>query len=288
MVESIKVIKRDGRKVDFEKNKITDAILKAMKNGSGIVEESLAKNIATKIKNDIRNQIISIYEIENMVFDELISNNHRLTAKAYEGYRKIREFQREKSLIDNAVIGIVNGSNKDALNENSNKDAFVASTQRDLIAGEVSKDICRRTKLPTYLVQAHDEGIMHFHDMDYFIQPIFNCDLVNLKDMLTNGTVINKKMIEPPKSLQTACTVATQIVQQIANGQYGGQTISLAHLAPWVRVSKKKLLRKYKRRGYSKDLAEQYAMEDLREEISAGVQTIQYQVNTFSTSNGLL
>jgi len=289
----MKVLKRNGNLVEFDSSKIKNAILKAMKYGSGIIDEKCAQEVADEIQNEsgMREQV-SIYSIEDMVFAKLISKNQLLTAKSYEGYRKVREFQRMSNTIDKEIYGIVTGENKEAIDENSNKDAYVLATQRDLIAGEFSKDYCRRTKLPTKIVQAHDDGIIHFHDMDYFIQKMHNCDLVNLKDIFEKGTVINKKLIETPKSFQTACTVATQIVQQVANGQYGGQTIALSHLAPYVRVS----LHKHRRnvaeegilvgRAYTEEEVSIIAEKRLREEIIAGIQTIQYQINTFSTTNG--
>ena len=290
----MKVEKRDGSKVVFDPLKIENAILKAMKYGSGKVEPEVAHQIATEIeewhKYDGNN--ISIYRIEGQVFEKLIEKGHVLTAKAYEGYRKVREFQRETNTIDNEIYGIVNQTNKEAMSENSNKDATVLATQRDLIAGEFSKDYCRRLMLPPKIVQAHDDGIIHFHDMDYYIQKMHNCDLVNLKDMFENGTVINDKLIESPKSLQTACTVATQIVQQVANGQYGGQTISLAHLSPFVRLSYQRHQRNVKAEGelvnlnYTEEQIDAIAKSRLKDEIKAGIQTIQYQINTFSTTNG--
>lgn len=283
----MKVVKRNGSLVDFDKNKIYNAIMKAMKNGSGIVKPHIAEKIADEIEEEFADRdSVRIFEIETAVFDKLIAKKQKITAKAYESYRAIQEFKRNYTELDKIIEGIVDGTNEEAINENSNKNAYIASTQRDLMAGEYSKDYSRRNLLPANILYAHDEGIIHMHDLDYFMQHIHNCCLVNLKDMLQNGTVINRKMIERPKSLQTACTVATQAVQQIANGQYGGQTISLAHLAPFVRVSFHKYLEKYKNRGCSPEDADTYAMEDLREEIKAGIQTIQYQINTFSTSNG--
>ena len=283
----MKVVKRNGNLVDFDKNKIYNAIMKAMKNGSGIVKPNIAKKIADEIEEEFSDRDeIRISEIETAVFDKLIAKKQKITAKAYESYRAIQEFKRNRTELDKIIEGIVDGTNEEAINENSNKNAYIASTQRDLMAGEYSKDYSRRNLLPANILYAHDEGIIHMHDLDYFMQHIHNCCLVNLKDMLQNGTVINRKMIEKPKSLQTACTVATQAVQQIANGQYGGQTISLAHLAPFVRISFHKYLEKYKNRGFSPEDANTYAMEDLHEEIKAGIQTIQYQINTFSTSNG--
>ena len=283
----MKVVKRNGNLVDFDKNKIYNAIMKAMKNGSGIVKPNIAKKIADEIEEEFSDRDeIRISGIETAVFDKLITKKQKITAKAYESYRAIQEFKRNYTELDKIIEGIVDGTNEEAINENSNKNAYIASTQRDLMAGEYSKDYSRRNLLPANILYAHDEGIIHMHDLDYFMQHIHNCCLVNLKDMLQNGTVINRKMIEKPKSLQTACTVATQAVQQIANGQYGGQTISLAHLAPFVRISFNKYLEKYKNRGCSPEDANTYAMEDLHEEIKAGIQTIQYQINTFSTSNG--
>ena len=283
----MKVVKRNGSLADFDKNKIYNAIMKAMKNGSGIVKPNIAKKIADEIEEEFTDRDeIRISEIETAVFDKLIAKKQKITAKAYESYRAIQEFKRNRTELDKIIEGIVDGTNEEAINENSNKNAYIASTQRDLMAGEYSKDYSRRNLLPANILYAHDEGIIHMHDLDYFMQHIHNCCLVNLKDMLQNGTVINRKMIEKPKSLQTACTVATQAVQQIANGQYGGQTISLAHLAPFVRISFHKYLEKYKNRGCSPEDANTYAMEDLHEEIKAGIQTIQYQINTFSTSNG--
>ena len=283
----MKVVKRNGSLAGFDKNKIYNAIMKAMKNGSGIVKPNIAKKIADEIEEEFADRDeIRISEIETAVFDKLIAKKQKITAKAYESYRAIQEFKRNRTELDKIIEGIVDGTNEEAINENSNKNAYIASTQRDLMAGEYSKDYSRRNLLPANILYAHDEGIIHMHDLDYFMQHIHNCCLVNLKDMLQNGTVINRKMIEKPKSLQTACTIATQAVQQIANGQYGGQTISLAHLAPFVRISFNKYLKKYKNRGCSPEDANTYAMEDLHEEIKAGIQTIQYQINTFSTSNG--
>ena len=290
----MKVIKRDGQSVEFDASKIEKAILKAMQCGSGIVDSKCAHDIAVEIENwhQFSDNNISIYRIEGQVFEKLIEKGQILTAKAYEGYRKVREFQRETNTIDKEIYGIVNQTNKEAMEENSNKDATVLATQRDLIAGEFSKDYCRRLLLPPKIVQAHDDGIIHFHDMDYYIQEMHNCGLVNLKDMFAKGTVINDKLIETPKSLQTACTVTTQIVQQVANGQYGGQTISLAHLSPYVRLSYEKHQRNVRNEGrligidYSEEQIIKIAKSRLQDEIKAGIQTIQYQINTFSTTNG--
>ena len=233
------VFKRTGEQVPFDKNKIYIAIIKSMKQGSGIFKDDIARTIAKEIEKETK-ETTRIDEIEELVYKKLIMKGQELTARAYESYRAVREYQRATLVIDNKIMGIVNGSNVEAIKENANKNPKIASTQRDLIAGEYSKDYCDRKLLPANIVRAEREGAIHFHDKDYFIQPIFNCSLVDLKDMFKKGTVINAKLIEEPKSFQTACTVATQIVQQVANGQYGGQTFSLAHLAPYVRVSREK------------------------------------------------
>ena len=290
----LRVIKRNGDLQNFDKQKIYDAIMKSMENGSGIVKPVIAKNIADEIEetyldafnHDKSTHDIKIEDIETAVYLELIKKKQKLTAKAYEGYRAVREFQRSYTDVDKNIEGIVEGTNAELLDENSNKNAEIAATQRDLIAGETSKDYSKRRLIPANILQANEEGIIHFHDMDYFIEKIPNCCLINLEDMLQNGTVINRKMIEKPHSFRTACTVATQISQQVANGQYGGQTITLSHLSPFVRISYEKYLKKYKDRGFSDADCEKYAKEDLASEIKDGCQTIQYQINTFSTSNG--
>lgn len=294
---NFKVVKRDGHLQEFKPEKIEDAILKAMKQGSGINKPAIAAAITKEIENQFvekfqYNQnpylqnLVRIEDIETLVFEKLVAKKQKLTAKAYEGYRAIQEFKRTYTKLDKEIEGIVDGTNEEVIDENSNKNSYIASTQRDLIAGEYSKDYSRRHLLPENIVHAHDEGMIHMHDLDYFIQHIHNCCLVNLDDILQNGTVINRKLIEKPRSLRTACTVATQVVQQIANGQYGGQTISLSHLAPFVRISYEKAYNKYIARGMTEDIAKQYADEDIKNEIKDGVQTIQYQINTFSTSNG--
>lgn len=214
------IIKRDGTKVNFNKQKINSAIKRAMKYGSGIYLPDVAKLISRDADNFFKDGA-SIYDIEKFVFDRLVLYGQSETARYYEQYRAVQSFRRQNNTTDEAIISLVENKNEDTMNENSNKNAMIAPTQRDLIAGEVSKDITRRKLLPTHIVQAHDEGVIHVHDMDYMLQPIFNCCLINLEDMLNNGTVINDKMVEPPKSFSTACTVATQIMAQVASGQYG-------------------------------------------------------------------
>ena len=290
----MKIIKRDGTEVQFNKTKIKQAVVKSMRNGSGIYLPDIARLIANDAERyfEKQDETPTIQKVEVYVYNRLIHYGQGLTAKAYEGYRAIQAFKKEASDTDEAILGLVGGTNEEAINENSNKDAKSASTQRDLIAGEVSKSIMRRKKLPAHMTQAHDEGILHYHDMDYGIQQIFNCCLVNMEDVLGNGTVINKKGVDRPKSFQTACTIATQVMAQIASGQYGGQTISLAHLAPYVRVSYEKYLKEVEAEGqengiqYTQSQMEKIAKRRTRKEVKDGVQTIQYQINTLATSNG--
>ena len=284
---NLNIIKRDGSIVKFDKSKIEDAILKAMKYGSGIYEDKVAKKIADEIEvNCLENtKSPTVYKVENMVYDKLIEYKHELTAKAYEGYRAVQSFKREVNTTDESIIGLLDRSNEEVINENSNKDGVLASTQRDLIAGEVSIDIARRKLLPAHIVQAHDEGVLHYHDMDYAMQPIHNCMLINLEDMLQNGTVINNKLVEPPKSFTTACTIVTQIIGHIVSGQYGGNTITIRHIAPFLRVSYDKYFNKY-REKYSKEMAQELAEDRMLEDLKSGIQTIRYQLSTLNTSNG--
>lgn len=292
----MKVLKRDCTLQDFAPEKIERAILKAMKNGSGIVKEKIAKDIATEIfdyynTNEEEDIEIPIGDIENLVYDKLISKKQRLTAKAYEGYRSIREFQREKeNTIDNQIETMLGGTDEYWATENSNKNPRLVTTHRDYMAGIVSTDAARRYMLPPEIVQAHDEGILHFHDADYFLQKIYNCCLVNLDDMLQNGTVISGTMIEKPHKFSTACNIATQIIAQVASSQYGGQTISLAHLAKFVKESRKAFRKELEEDnvdvGLSKEDIEKLVEHRVKNDITAGVQTLQYQVITLQTTNG--
>lgn len=290
----VKVLKRDCTEVDFDKNKISTAILKAMKNGSGIVKPKIAEYIANEIYEECKNKDeVSISDIEEMVYDKLITKKQRLTAKAYEGYRKIREFQRENAnTIDNDIIELLDDRNDYWKSENANKNPILNTTKRDYMAGIVSTDAVRRYILPPEIVQAHDEGTIHFHDADYFLQHMHNCDLINLEDMLQNGTVISEVMIEKPHSFSTACTVTTQIIAQVASSQYGGQSVSLAHLAPFVNISREKI-RKEVNKEYEEigveindDSVEHVVKKRLQAEITKGIQTIQYQLVTLMTTNG--
>lgn len=283
------VTKRDCTEVDFDKSKIFNAILKAMKNGSGIVKPKIAEDIANEIEEECKNKDeISISDIESMVYDKLITKKQRLTAKAYEGYRSIREFQREnENTTDSEIDELLDGESEYWNTENSNKNSKVLNTQRDYMAGIVSKDISRRFLLPPEIVQAHDEGIIHFHDIDYFgMNAMSNCSLINLEDMLQNGTCINKVMIEKPHRFITACTIATQIILGVTSLQYGGATITLTHLAPFVRDSYNKYYEKYKSWGFSNEDCKKYAESDTKKEVADGVQTFNYQCNSMSNSNG--
>ena len=285
----MKVIKRDCTEVDFDKSKISTAILKAMKNGSGIVKPKIAEDIAEEIENECKDKDeVSISDIESMVYDKLITKKQRLTAKAYEGYRSIREFQREnENTTDSEIDELLDGESEYWNTENSNKNSKVLNTQRDYMAGIVSKDISRRFLLPPEVVQAHDEGIIHFHDIDYFgMNAMSNCSLINLEDMLQNGTCINKVMIEKPHRFITACTIATQIILGVTSLQYGGATITLTHLAPFVRDSYNKYYEKYKSWGFSDEDCKRYAESDTKKEVADGVQTFNYQCNSMSNSNG--
>ena len=282
----MKVIKRNGEVVEFDRNKIESAILKAMKYGSGILKEEIAKKISKEIELEAKSKnTLTINQIETIVYSKLINYNQELTAKAYEGYRAVQSFKRKVNTTDDSIIGLLDRTNEEVINENSNKNGMLASTQRDLIAGEVSKDIARRKLIPSHIVQAHDEGVLHYHDADYSMQPIFNCCLINLEDMLQNGTVINNKLVEKPKSFSTACTIVTQIIAQIASGQYGGNSITIKHIAPFLRVSYDKYLNKYKEK-YSDEVAHELAEDRMFEELKSGIQTIRYQLSTLHTSNG--
>ncbi len=291
------VIKRDGSLASFDKEKIIIAIEKAMHSSTGVYTAGLALQIANEIEAYAQkiDRNMTIYAIEEQVYYKLLENNNPATARAYENYKAVQAFKRVENTTDKDVFGLLNKSNVAVLDENSNKDASIVSTQRDLIAGEVSKDIARRKLIPTDIVQAHDSGAIHFHDMDYIIQPMFNCCLVNLEDMLTNGTVINGKRIDTPKSFQVACTVTTQIIAQVASGQYGGQSINGIDriLAPYVRKSYEKYLEltlqeQVEVYGMEPDLtkAKEIAWNRTKKEVKDGIQTIQYQINTLMTTNG--
>lgn len=281
------IIKRNGDVETFEKEKIKNAIMKSMKYGVGKLDEKCANEISKDAEAKFSNGAIpTVEKIETFVYDELVKHNHSDVAKAYEGYRAVQAFKRQANTTDESIMSLIKGSNDELIKENSNKNGVIIPTQRDLVAGEVSKDITRRKLLPSHIVQAHDNGAIHFHDMDYFLHPMFNCCLINIGDMLDNGTVINDKMIESPKSFQVACTVMTQIIAQIASGQYGGQSINIKHLGKYLRMSYER-----NKETLSSTISDELTLREAAykitlKELESGVQTIQYQINTLMTTNG--
>ena len=284
----MKVIKRDGHMVDYCPEKIEQAILKANKE---VEESEQASN--TQIKNIIKyieslgKKRILVEDIQDIIEMKLMSIGKYQLAKKYITYRYTRELVRRSNTTDLAIKELIDGENEYWNTENSNKNAKIVTTQRDYLAGITSTDITRRFLLPEEIVAAHDQGIIHFHDADYFAQnALHNCDLINLEDMLQNGTNINGVMIENPHKFLTAETIATQIITAVSSSQYGGCTITLTHLAPFVRDSYNRYLKIYKNRKLSKEDCEKFAKEDLKTEITAGVQTFQYQVNSMTTTNG--
>ena len=284
----MKVIKRDGHMVDYCPEKIEQAILKANKE---VEESEQASN--TQIKNIIKyieslgKKKILVEDIQDIIEMKLMSIGKYQLAKKYITYRYTRELVRRSNTTDLAIKELIDGENEYWNTENSNKNAKIVTTQRDYLAGITSTDITRRFLLPEEIVEAHDQGIIHFHDADYFAQnALHNCDLINLEDMLQNGTNINGVMIEKPHKFLTAVTIATQIITAVSSSQYGGCTITLTHLAPFVRDSYNRYLKIYKNRKLSKEDCEKFAKEDLKTEITAGVQTFQYQVNSMTTTNG--
>lgn len=284
----MKVIKRDGHMVDYCPEKIEQAILKANKE---VEESEQASN--TQIKNIIKyieslgKKRILVEDIQDIIEMKLMSIGKYKLAKKYITYRYTRELVRRSNTTDLAIKELIDGENEYWNTENSNKNAKIVTTQRDYLAGITSTDITRRFLLPEEIVEAHDQGIIHFHDADYFAQnALHNCDLINLEDMLQNGTNINGVMIEKPHKFLTAVTIATQIITAVSSSQYGGCTITLTHLAPFVRDSYNRYLKIYKNRKLSKEDCEKFAKEDLKTEITAGVQTFQYQVNSMTTTNG--
>lgn len=292
----MKIIKRNGQEAIFDEVKITNAIIGANKE---VVEtERLSEEEIDNITNDIKykcqkmKRALSVEEIQNLVEDELMKLNAFSVARKYITYRFQRALARQSNTTDEQILSLIECANEEVKQENSNKNPTVNSVQRDYMAGEVSKDLTRRILLPEDIVKAHDEGLIHFHDADYFSQHMHNCDLVNLEDMLQNGTVISETMIEKPKSFSTACNVATQIIAQVASSQYGGQSITLSHLAPFVDVSRQKfrseVKEEFKAIGIELDDEKINALaeERLKKEITKGVQTIQYQVVTLMTTNG--
>ncbi len=291
----MKIIKRNGSEENFDVEKIVNAVAKANKASehSELTNEQIA-DIADYVEYKCRkmSRAASVEEIQDMVEDQIMAKGAFSLAKNYVRYRYTRSLVRKSNTTDNQILSLIECNNEEVKQENSNKNPTVNSVQRDYMAGEVSKDITKRILLPPDIVEAHEKGIIHFHDSDYFAQHMHNCDLVNLEDMLQNGTVISETLIEKPHSFSTACNIATQIIAQVASNQYGGQSISLAHLAPFVQISREKI-----RREFDAEMGEIGAQIDeeskakiveerLRKEVVRGVQTIQYQVVTLLTTNG--
>ena len=284
----MKIVKRDGHIVEYIPTKISTAIKKANMEvpEEDRVSDTQIKNIIKYIENKNKKRML-VADIQDIIEERLMALGKYALAKQYITYRYTRELVRKSNTTDLSIKELINGENEYWNTENSNKNATVVTTQRHYIAGITSTDITRRFLLPEDIVKAHDEGIIHFHDADYFAQnALFNCDLINLDDMLQNGTNINGVMIEKPHRFLTAMTIATQIITAVSSSQYGGCTITLTHLAPFVRSSKEAYIKKYKKRGFKKTDVEKYAMEDLKKEITDGVQTFQYQINSMTTTNG--
>ena len=286
----MKVIKRDGRAVDFDQEKIRVAISKA--NQEVKPRERATKEQIKEIINyieELGKKRILVEDIQDVIEQKLMEFQKYELSKSYIVYRYTRALVRKQNTTDESILGLIRNENKELAEENSNKNTTLASTQRDYIAGEVSRDLTKRMLLPEKISKAHEDGILHFHDADYFIQPIFNCCLINIGDMLDNGTVMNGKMIESPKSFQVACTVTTQIIAAVASNLYGGQSVYLKHLGKYLRKSYNKFKKEIeaKHKGQIKEsIIEDLVQERLRAELKAGVQTIQYQINTLMTTNG--
>ena len=290
----MKIIKRNGSEVDFDISKIILAVTKANRVVAQNLQlsseqiRSLAANVETYCLH--MGRAMNVEEIQDQVEDQIMRLGAYEVARRYITYRYVQNLKRTSNTTDERILSLIECNNEEVKQENSNKNPSVNSVQRDYMAGEVSKDLTNRLLLPKEIVDAHNEGILHFHDADYFAQHMHNCDLVNLEDMLQNGTVISGTLIEKPHSFSTACNIATQIIAQVASNQYGGQSISLAHLAPFVDVSRKKIAQEVKAELEGLDVSEerrhQIVERRLRQEISRGVQTIQYQVVTLMTTNG--
>ena len=281
------VIKRDGRKVPYDPSKIENAVRKANESiDKGRISEAQIKNIVKYIEN-LDREVMSVEEIQDYVEKRLVEIDKYELAKSYITYRYKRALVRKANTTDLQIKELIEGNSEYWNSENSNKNARVVTTQRDYLAGITSTDITRRFLLPKEIVEAHDEGLIHFHDADYFAQnALHNCDLINLEDMLQNGTNINGVMIEKPHRFLTAMTIATQIITAVSSSQYGGVTITMTHLAPFVRESYNRFVKKYRERGFNEEDVEKYAKEDLAKEITDGVQTFQYQINSMTTTNG--
>ncbi len=280
----MRIQKRDGRVVPYEEEKITSAIRKA--NNEVEEKDRAGREIVQEILEAVKDEgrdLQAVEHVQDVIEQHLVRNNKYILAKKYIVYRYQRSLMRKSNTTDESILKLIRNENKELAEENSNKNTRLASTQRDYIAGEVSRDVTRRMLLPEHLSLAHDNGVFHFHDADYFIQPIFNCCLINIKDMLDNGTSINGKMIESPRSFQVACTVMTQIIAAVASNQYGGQSVNVRHLGKYLRRSREKFQAQLEEEfGGTLDEATKNRIVELRlqDELRSGVQTIQYQINT--------
>ena len=286
----MQVVKRDGSIVNYDRAKIVTAINAANAEVEEIERASSAQieEILDYIESKKRSRIL-VEDIQDMIEQKLMEYDLFVLAKTYIIYRYTRALVRKSNTTDESILSLIRNENKELAEENSNKNTVLASTQRDYIAGEVSRDLTKRILLPEKISKAHEEGAIHFHDADYFLQPIFNCCLVNIKDMLDNGTVMNGKLIESPKSFQVACTIMTQIIAAVASSQYGGQSVDVKHLGKYLRRSREKFekqTREIAGDAISEEMIEKIVEGRLRDELKSGVQTIQYQINTLMTTNG--
>ena len=283
--------KRDGSIVTFNATKIQNAMSKAFAACFIPVSDKQLEEYTNKVCETLRasgKEVADIEDVQNEVECVLMNAHQYNVAKKYITYRYTRALARKQNTTDESILKLINDENKDLADENANKSTKILSTQRDYIAGEVSRDLTRRVLLPPHIRQAHDDGILHFHDMDYFLQKMINCCLVNVRDMLDNGTVMNDKLIETPKSFQVACTVMTQIIACLASNQYGGQSVDVSALGKYLRKSKEKFERKIEETcpELPKDMKDKIVDSQLKTELSSGIQTIQYQVNTLFCNNG--
>ena len=288
----MKVQKRDGRYVEFCADKIVQAILKANGdvNDSEKADGALIEQTVDYVKQHMTDDVLPVETIQDLIEENLVAHNKYALAKKYIIYRYQRALLRKSNTTDESILKLIRNENKELAEENSNKNTMLASTQRDYIAGEVSRDLTRRMLLPERISMAHDNGVLHFHDADYFVQPIFNCCLINIGDMLDNGIVMNNKMIESPKSFQVACTIMTQIIAAVASNQYGGQSVNVCHLGKYLRYSREKFRREiiseFGEDKFDADTLNHLVEIRLNDELRSGVQTIQYQINTLMTTNG--
>lgn len=284
------VMKRNGKEVAYDRNKVILAIQKANNEvpDSEKITDSQIESIVTSIESKNKDNI-QVEDIQDIIEQKLMAEKKFVLAKTYIIYRYKRELVRKANTTDDSILSLIRNENEELNRENSNKNTMLASTQRDYIAGIVSRDLTTRILLPEKISKAHDAGVLHFHDADYFVQSIFNCCLVNIGDMLENGTVMNGKLIESPKSFQVACTIVTQIISAVASSQYGGQSVDIRHLGKYLRRSRLKYEKQYNEKygnTIAADLMQQFVADRLYDELKAGVQTIQYQINTLMTTNG--